>query len=145
VRERRRSLTPLESELRLRERAPVDRKPGPLERMRARRRDRRPPTTLRGAVARGLIRLAISTAVASGIALLVDHWTSRGSSFGFYVVGAGLLAIAFFTSASPMGSRVYYYTSTAGEREKRVSMSFAYILAGAIVIVIGVVIDLVSR
>jgi len=92
-------------------------------------------------VERGLLRLGIALGAATGIALLIDHFAGRTAAFGFYVVGAAILAIAFFTSASPMGSRAYYSTSTRGERERRVSMSFAYMLAGALVVVIGVLID----
>ena len=93
-------------------------------------------------MARGLLRLGIAVGAACGIGLLVDHFAGRGWSFGFYVVGAGLFAIAFLTSASPMGSRVYYSTASRGEREQRVSMSFAYMLAGAVLVLIGVAIDL---
>jgi hypothetical protein len=141
--ERRHSLTPLQSELQPQHEAP--RAPSRFERVRQRRRDRRPPTTTLGAIRRGLILLAIAAAVASGMALLVDHWTGRSTSFGFYVVGAALFAIAFFTSASSMGGRYTYYSYAQSEREGRVQRSFSYILAGAIVIAIGVVIDLISR
>ena len=135
--ERRRSLTPLESELRTRPEPPASSKPGRFERYRT--REKRPPTTTGGAVARGLLVLGIAVGVASGVALLIDHFTGRNAHFGFYIVGAGLLAIAFLTSASPMGVRGTY---SRAEREQRVSWSFAYILAGAIVIAIGVAIDL---
>ena len=135
--ERRRSLTPLESELRIPYGPPPPTKPGRRERFR--RRERRPPTTTRGAVARGLLRLGIAVGAASGVALLIDHFTGRDTQFGFYVTGAGVLAIAFFTSASDMGTQYYY---SRGEREQRVNWSFAYMLAGALVVAIGVVIDL---
>ncbi len=136
--ERRRSLTPLESELRAHQEAPITREPSLLDRLR-RRRERRPPTTLAGVVARGLLRLAIAVGVASGVALAVDHWTGRTTAFGFYVVGAAVLAIAFLTSASDL-SMPYYYRR--GDREQRIRMSFAYMLAGALVVAIGVAIEL---
>ena len=135
--QRRRSLTPLESELRPDHRATVA-KPDRLARLR-RRRERRPPTTFAGAVARGVLRLGIAVAAASGIALLVAHLTGRGTAFGFYVVGAGVLAVAFLTSATNMNTPYYYRVA---ERERRVSMSFAYMLAGALVVLIGVAIEL---
>lgn len=141
MRERRRSLTPLESEPRRGFETPREHRTSRFERLRQ-RRTRRPPTTLRGAIARGLLRLGIAAGAASGIALLVDHWTGRKTSFGFYVIGAALFAIAFFTSASSMGARPYYYSEPRGERAQRVRMSFAYVLAGAVVIAIGVAIDL---
>jgi hypothetical protein len=77
---------------------------------------------------RGLIRLGIAVGVASGVALAVDHWTSRSTAFGFYVVGAAMLVIAFLTTAADVNTPYYY---TGGEREQRVSMSFAHILTGA--------------
>jgi hypothetical protein len=139
VQQRRRSLTPLESELRPSAHRAEER-PSRFERLR--RREKRAPTTTRGAVARGLLRLGIAVGAASGVALLVSHFTGRGTAFGFYVVGAAILAIAFFTSASPMGARVSYYTDSRSEREHRINWSFAYILAGALVVAIGVLIDL---
>jgi len=136
--ERRHSLTPLESELRIPHVPPPATKRRRFEGFR--RRERRPPTTTRGAVARGLLRLGIAVGIASGVALLIDHFTGRNTQFGFYVTGAAVLAIAFFTSASDMGTR---FDDSRGEREHRVSWSFAYMLAGAVVVAIGVVIDLV--
>lgn len=133
--ERRRSLTPLESELRVRPQ-PESEKPSRFERLRS--RERRPPTTTRGAVARGLLRLAIVVGAASGLALLIDHVSGRSTAFGFYILGAVILGIAFMTSASNMGARGAY---TQAEREHRVTWSFSYILAGAIVVVLGVLID----
>jgi hypothetical protein len=141
VPERRRSLTPLESELRPRS-EPADERAGPYERWRA-RRERRPPTTTRSVVARGLLRLGIAVGAACGIGLLLDYLTGRGGSFGFYVVGAALFTIAFFTSASPMGSRTQYSTASRDDREQRVRWSFAYILAGVVLVLIGVAIDLI--
>lgn len=107
-----------------------------------RRREKRPPTTFRAVVLQGLIRLALAVGVASGAALLVDNWTGRNTSFGFYVVGAAVLAIAFLTSAAPMNTPYYFRQA---DRERRVSMSFAYMLAGALVVLIGVLIELLSR
>jgi hypothetical protein len=90
-------------------------------------------------VARGLLRLGLAVGAASGIALLVNHFTDRSTAFGFYVVGAGVLAVAFLTSAADINSPYYYRVA---EREQRVTMSFAYMLAGAIVVLIGVAIEL---
>ena len=136
--ERRRSLTPLESELRTGGETSVRRRPRLRERL-PRRRERRPPTTLGGVIARGLLRLGIAVAAASGVALLINHFVGRGTAFGFYIVGAAVLAVAFMTSAADVNSPYYYRVA---EREQRVNMSFAYILAGVIVVAIGVLIDL---
>src|SRR5947208_13947200 len=71
---RRTSLTPLESELRF----PGEVQPeGPSAWERTRRRlhrERRPPKTLLGALALGVLRLGIAVALAAGVALLVAHW-----------------------------------------------------------------------
>lgn len=90
-------------------------------------------------IARGLLRLGIAVAAASGVALLINHFVGRGTAFGFYIVGAAVLAVAFMTSAADVNSPYYYRVA---EREQRVNMSFAYILAGVIVVAIGVLIDL---
>lgn len=135
--EPRRRLTPLESEMTASHRPTVPGKPSLMDRLR-RRRARRVPTTVAGAVAQGLIRLAIVAAVASGIALAVDHWTHRETAFGFYIVGAAVLATAFGLSAADVSSPRHY---GRGERERRVSMSFSYVLAGAVVIAIGVAVE----
>jgi hypothetical protein len=135
---RRTSLTPLESELRFPESAPT-KPPSAWRRARRRlvKRKRRPPTTLRGAIAVGLVRLALATGLASLVALLVDHWLGRQTALGFYVVGGALLAIAVGTSG---GTGRRYYT-TQRDRERRVSTSFSYILAGLVVMAIGVAIE----
>lgn len=137
--ERRRSaLTPLESELRFRDEvAPA--KASALERARRRfRRERRPPKTLAGAIAGGFLRLALALAGAALIALLVDHWMRRQTALGFYIVGGALLGVAVLMSAGDVGTPYYY---GQGERERRVSMSFSYVLAGLVVIAIGVAIE----
>jgi hypothetical protein len=135
VRERRRHLTPLESELTASQDRTVPGQRSLRERL---RRKKRPPTTWAGAVAQGLIRLGITVGVASGVAVAVNHWVDRGTAFGFYIVGAALLAVAFGLSAADFSTPHYY---GRGERERRVSMSFSYILAGAVVVGIGVAID----
>ena len=104
-----------------------------------RRREKRPPTTLGAVVLQGLVRLVIAVGTASGVALLIDHWTSRNTAFGFYVVGAAVLAIAFLTSAAPLNTPYYFRQA---DRERRVSMSFAYMLAGGVVVLIGVLVEL---
>ncbi len=139
MRERRHSLTPLESELRPAAQPGAE---APSRFKRFRRREKRPPKTTSEAVARGVIRLGIAVGAASGIALLVDHFTGRSTAFGFYVVGAAIFAIAFMTSTGGMGVRMSYSDVSRAERERRVNWSFAYGLAGALVIVIGVLVDL---
>src|SRR6266852_4153174 len=82
---RRTSLTPLESELRF----PDESQPKPAsawQRTRRRlHRKRRPPKTLLGSFAAGLVRLGIAVGLASLGALLVDHWLHRQAALGFYV------------------------------------------------------------
>jgi hypothetical protein len=129
----RRSLTPLSSELGFDEVRPG--KKSWRERL---RRERRAPTTRGGAIARGLLRLAVWVAVGVGIALLVNALVHRATAFGFYVTGAGLLAIGFLTSTG--SSRGAGYVSQY-ERAGRVSRSLVWILVGAIVLAIGVLVE----
>jgi hypothetical protein len=134
---RRASLTPLESELRFQDLG-LPKAPSSWQRARRRlRRGRRPPTTLLGAIASGLLRLGLATGVASLVAMLADHWLGRQTALGFYIVGSGLLAVALGTSA---GTGRRYYTDQY-DRERRVSRSFSYVLAGLVVIAIGVAIE----
>ena len=95
-----------------------------------------------GALAQAATRLAIAVALASGAALLVDHWLGRSAALGFYIVGAALLAVAFSTSAGMSGRMGgwYMYHGVEG-RERRFNLGIAYIGAGAVVIGIGVLIE----
>ena len=142
---RRATLTPLESELRATsDLAPAT--PGFAARFRRRlRRGRATPTTLPGAVLHGLARLAVAVAVASGIALLVDHWLHRTVALGFYIVGAALLAVAFGTT-SGTGRGASWQTVSYGsdERARRLNLGVAYIIAGGLVLAIGVALEALS-
>ena len=134
---RRASLTPLESELRFPD-ISQPKPPTAWQRTRRRlRRERRPPKTLLGAITAGVIRLGIAVGLASVLALLIDHWAQRTTALGFYIVGGALLAVAMGMSG---GTGRRYYTNQR-DREHRVSMSFSYILAGLVVIAIGVAIE----
>jgi heme/copper-type cytochrome/quinol oxidase subunit 1 len=97
---------------------------------------------LSGAILQGLIRLTISAGIASGIALLVDHFLDRSAALGFYIVGAALLAVAFSTSSGMSGRMGGWYMYHAVEgRERRFNLGVAYIAAGAVVVGIGVAIE----
>ena len=135
---RRTSLTPLESELRFPTAVEPD-KPSAWERVRRRlRRERRPPKTVHGAVAAGLLRLGLAVGLASIAALLVDHWLHRTTALGFYVVGGFVLSAAVLMSAGDVGTPYYYGQR---ERERRVKLSVSYVIAGLVVIAIGVAIE----
>jgi MFS family permease len=134
---RRASLTPLESELRFPDTVQPQ-APSAWRRARRRlRRERRPPKTLLGAVAGGILRLGVAVAFAAALALLVDHWWHRTTALGFYIVGGALLAVAMGLSG---GTGRRYYTDQF-DRERRVSTSFSYIAAGLVVIAIGAAIE----
>ena len=137
---RRSTLTPLSSELRPEEPPRAAKPPGLLTRWR-RRRERRPPTTLLGAIAMALVRLGVVVLVAAGLAGLIDHFMQRAPSLGFYIVGAFVLAAAVLMSAGDVGTPYYY---SQRERERRVNLSFSYILAGIAIIGIAVAIDAFS-
>jgi hypothetical protein len=137
---RRRQLTPLEAELRPRELPREPRPPGLLRRI-LRRRERRPPTTLAGAIGRAVVRLGVVVAVATAAALLVDHYLHRATSLGFYIAGAFVLAASVLMSTSAPGQP--YYFRQAG-REGRVSLSLSYAFAGFVIIGIAIAIDTFS-
>ena len=96
-------------------------------------------------IARSLIRLGIAVAVASGVALLIDHWLHRSRALGFYIVGAALFAVAFSTSVGASGQMGgWYFYRGPNEQARRISTGIAYIVAGAVVIGIAVAIEAVS-
>jgi hypothetical protein len=144
VREQRRhSLTPLESELRSRPDVEPG-KPTPLTRLRRRFR-REPPTTIAGVLLRAVTHLALAVAVASGIALVVDHFMHRNAAVGFYIVGAALLAVAFGTSTGLGRAAAWTYGYGPDAPARRLSMGVPYVVAGAFVLAIGVIIEAASH
>ena len=144
--ERRRSLTPLESELRAQADIVTPAVPSLLTRLRRKyRRGPREAVTLAAVIRRALIRLAVAVAAASGVALLIDHWLHRSPALGFYIVGAALLAVAFTTSTGMSGQMGgWYFYRGAGEQARRINTGMAYTVAGAIVLGIAVAIEVVS-
>ena len=138
---RRRTLTPFESELRFDD--PLHpAAPKRQARLRRRRKERQPPTTLRGAIAHAVVRLLLVLAIATGAAVLVDHLAHRQAAFGFYVVGAFVLLAGFMLSAGNVNTPYYYST---GEREQRVRMSFSYVLAGFVILAVAVAVDALAH
>jgi hypothetical protein len=138
----RHSLTPLESELRHR----PDVEPGKaslLTRMQRRFR-RQGPTTFAGVLIRGFSHFAVAVAVASGIALLVDHLMHRKASLGFYIVGGALLAVAFGTSTGVGRAAAWSEGYEPSGLSRKLNMGVPYVVAGAIVLAIGVLIEAVS-
>jgi hypothetical protein len=95
-----------------------------------------------GAVALALVRLALIVAVASAIAALVAHLAHRSAAFGFYVVGAFVLAAAVMMSAGGVGTPYYYRHA---DRERRVRLSISYVVAGVLILGIAVAIDSFTR
>jgi MFS family permease len=144
--ERRHSLTPLESELRAQEHTVAPAAPGLVTRLRRKlRRAPHPPATIGGVLRRALIRLTVAVAMASGVALLIDHWLHRSRALGFYIVGAALLAVAFSTSVGAAGQMGgWYFYRGPNEQARRVNTGIPYIVAGAAVIGIAVAIEIVS-
>lgn len=139
---RRTRLTPLESELRATDGQLARARPGFATRLRRRfRRKEAAPTTLAGATLHALLRLAAATAVATGIALLIDHWLGRSTALGFYIAGAALFAVAFSTSSGMSGRMGGWYYQDADARERRFNIGIAYLAAGAVVTAIGVAVE----
>lgn len=140
--ERRRTLTPLTSEL---TQTFEPRKPA-----RKRRLPRLPrlprPTSWAGAIAVGILRFVIVIALLGGLAAALAALTvwqtetapARAFMLSFVLLGALIIAGGFFSSAADMGTDYYY---EAVDRESRVSSSFVYVAVGVALLVTGVVID----
>lgn len=137
---RRRALTPLSGELRAEapRTEPFAGGPGLRARIGAWRRRRRPPQTLRGALALGLVRLVVALAAGAGIAYATAAILDRTLAVGFYVAGALLLAVAFMSSAADVTTPFYWGT---GERALRVNRSFSYALVGVMLVGIGLLVE----
>jgi hypothetical protein len=113
------SLTPLESELRATTATAPRRRRRPFGRLRARYRRLGPPTTRLGALARGVPGLLASFGVGVLLALTLAHWLDRPDPIAFYLVGASLMGLS---------------AGAAGRT--------SWILGGALVIALGVVLEL---
>lgn len=135
---RRRGLTPMESELRTQAAPPTTPQRGLWSRWLSWRRRRRPPRTLAGALALGLLRLAVAGGLGAVAAIAIAHWLGRDLAVGFYIAGAAVLAVAFMSSAADMESPYYV---DRGEREYRIRLSFSYVLVGLVLVGIGVALE----
>jgi hypothetical protein len=142
---RRRSLTPLASEL-----TETFEPAKPARRRRLPGLPRLPrATTWTGAIAVGIARFLIVVAVlgglAAGVALLVvwltDTEPARAFTLAFVGLGALIVLGGFFSSAADMGSEYYY---DVGERVSRVRSSIVYAAVGATLLAAGLVIDAVT-
>jgi hypothetical protein len=137
-----RRLTPISGELRAE--APYaesSRKPGLRSRYGEWRRRHRTPKTLRGAIALGLLRLAVALAIGAGIAVLASELLDRSLAVGWYIASCVMLFIAFMTSAAPQNVP-YYDSISLGDREVRVNRSFSYVLVGLVLAGIGVALEI---
>jgi hypothetical protein len=147
---RRRRLTPLSGELKeMVEWQPPD--PTKVEKPPRRRRERRAPTTRRGVILHGLLRLTLLLAGVLGAVLIVDwfvawHW---GRSFEhdlptvFYFAGAAVGAVAVL-GGTGMG-RAYRYGGygwdTATPRQTAVNTSFFFGLLAVFLFGVGLALD----
>ena len=140
-----RKLTPLESELRAdlaeppRPLAPPRR--GPLRRLRDRQRRRRPPRTLAGAIALGLLRFGIGLASGTAAALLLARLLGRPASVGFYVLGAGILS-ATLVGARTSRQRMAYDYGESG-RPPRTRPGMVMVAVGILLILTGAILETV--
>lgn len=136
---RRRTLTPLSGELRAEQRGPAPRRRGLLRSVADRRRRRQPPRTVAGALAWAAVRLALAVGLAAVAAVVAARWLDRPPEIGFYLVGACILGMAFLLSAADVQS---IHDDDRAEREYRVRASLVWILVGALVLGIAVVLEL---
>jgi hypothetical protein len=143
---RRRTLTPLESELRATTRSTEPlrqtKPPGPWRRLRRWRAGRRPPRTLAGAIALGLVRLAVGLATGSGLALLLARWMDRPAAIGFYLVGAVILLSAMVGARAGRQRMVYEYTEAG--RPVRAAPGLTLAAVGLLLIVAGAILETVG-
>jgi hypothetical protein len=136
-----RKLTPFESELRATAPVtrPLERPPGGVRRLLTRLRRRRPPTTLAGAIARGLVTIGVILAIGLALAWLVASWVDRDVATVLYLGGAMLLlgGLAFARS----GPDVDEYGRTAPPVDIRPGLPIA--AAGVLLLAAGVVAELI--
>jgi hypothetical protein len=135
---RRRTLTPITGEDRY-EQAPA--RVSRLAELRRRRPQRSAPTTWQGALKQGLKRLTVMLWAATMLSLLLDKFvlTGRDPGLGFYAIG-GTILTGVLASANGVGGNAYNFTR-GNERERRVNSAFSYFLVGALVLVIGALIE----
>ena len=141
----RRGLTPLESELRAETQPPLrherPRPQGPLRRLSDWRRRPRPPRTLAGAVALGLLKLAVGVALASALAVLLARLLGRPSAIGFYVLGAIVLLSALVGAQASRQRMVYEYGESGRPPRARPGMLLAAV--GVLLILVGAMLETV--
>ena len=140
-----RRLTPLEGELHAREPTPlrshVPARRGPWRRFRDWRRRRRPPQTLGGAIAVGLVKLGIGLAVGSALALLVARLLDRPAAVGFYVLGAVILFAALVGARTNRERMPYEYGESGRPPRARPGMLMGAV--GLLLIVTGAILETV--
>jgi hypothetical protein len=145
-RRRRTNLTPLSGELReMVEWTPSDptkERPAPR-----RRKERRLPTTRRGMILRGLVRLGVILLAAGGGVALVGGlivWRGGGSAahvlpLAYYFAAAGVGALAVLTGTGT--GRSYRYSGGQATRETAFRSSFFLGFIAVFLFALGVLID----
>jgi hypothetical protein len=137
-------LTPLPGELRAEARAsrPLEPAwPGPRSRLADWRRRRRPAQTLGGAVAFGLLKLAIGLTVGSGLALLLAHLLARPAAIGFYVLGSVVLLAALVGAQASRRRTAYEYGESGRPPRARPGLLLAAV--GILLIATGAILETV--
>ena len=129
-RRRRTNLTPLSGELReMVEWTPADpTKTEPAPRL---RKERRLPTTRRGMILRGLVRLTVSLVAAGGAVALIGGlvvWRGGGSAahvlpLAYYFAAAGVGTLAVLTGTGAGTGRSYRYSGGQATRATAFSSS----------------------
>lgn len=142
---KRRSLTPLSSELTIRA-EPAPKPPSALRRLRERKRNKPVPTTKMGVVVAGVERflftIAALTALISVAAVLLI-WLAdvepKRAFMAMFLAGGCLLVGGGAMSAADMGGSDYYWDQQ--EKEQRVSYSFVFIVVGLPLIAVGLLLE----
>jgi hypothetical protein len=141
---RARKLTPFERELRASAPATesaVPGEPGLWRRFSRWRRGRRPPETLRGAVALGIVRLAVGLALGSALALLLAHLLDRAAPIAFYVVGAVILLSGLLGAQASRQRAAYEYAESGSAVRARPGVTLAAV--GVLLLLVGAILETV--
>jgi hypothetical protein len=135
---RRRTLTPFESELRVGTASaepPALGRPGLWRRFRDWQHRRRLPRTLAGAIALGLVRLAVGFAVGVGLAVLAARLLDRPTPIGFYTVGAAILLSGLLGAQANRQRAAYEYADSGQIVRARPGVTMAAV--GTLLLITG--------
>jgi len=96
---------------------------------------------LGGAIALGLVRLAVGLAIGAGVALLLARWLGRPAPIGFYLLGAVILTSALVGARTDRQRTAYEYDDAGRPLSAAPGLTFAAV--GLLLLVAGAVLETV--